>query len=206
MSDPTKKSIVINTSFLSSSGAGSELGSGASKNKSRKHTRQKIPDEVIKPSKLKQILLDKINAKRKAELTMTTAAATNSLSTKSTNHKKGSEFGGSGSRNGNVNGGIDKEKEARIFSDEFKKSLNFLDKYIQTKQTEKSDKHHHRQNSKTLRKTSGTNSTSLNEDILKSLHSNRNNHNNNHNTSPHRTQLNVNTQLYQINNNKIIKL
>jgi hypothetical protein len=198
MSDPTKKSIVINTSFLSSSGPGSELGSGASKNKSRKHTRQKIPDEVIKPSKLKQILLDKINAKRKAELTMTTTAATNSLSTKSTNHKKGSEFGGS--VNGNVNGGIDKEKEARIFSDEFKKSLNFLDKYIQTKQTEKSEKHHHRQNSKTLKKTSGTNSTSLNEDILKSLHSNRNNNNNNnnnHNTSPHRTQLNVNTQLYQ---------
>jgi hypothetical protein len=195
MSDPTKKSIVINTSFLSSSGAGSELGSGASKNKSRKHSRQKISDEVIKPSKLKQILLDKINAKRKAELTMTTSAATNSLSTKSTNHKKGSEFGSSG--NGNVNGGIDKEKEARIFSDEFKKSLNFLDKYIQTKQTEKSDKHHHRQNSKTLKKSSATNSTSLNEDILKSLHSNRNNNNNNHNTSPHRTQLNVNTQLYQ---------
>jgi len=88
MSDPTKKSIVINTSFLSSSGAGSELGAGASKNKSRKHTRQKIPDEVIKPSKLKQMLLDKINAKRKAELTMATAAATNSLSTKPTNHKK----------------------------------------------------------------------------------------------------------------------
>jgi hypothetical protein len=200
MSDPTKKSIVINTSFLSSSGAGSELGSGASRNKSRKHTRQKIPDEVIKPSKLKQILLDKINAKRKAELTMTTAAATNSLSTKSTNHKKGSEFGGSGSGNGNANGGIDKEKEARIFSDEFKKSLNFLDKYIQTKQTEKSDKHHHRQHLKTLKKTSGTSSTSLNEDILKSLHSNRNNNNNNnnnHNTTPHRTQLNVNTQLYQ---------
>ena len=199
MSDPTKKSIVINTSFLSSSGAGSELGSGASKNKSRKHTRQKIPDEVIKPSKLKQMLLDKINAKRKAELTMTNAAATNSLSTKSTSHKKGSEFEGTGNGNGNANGGIDKEKEARIFSDEFKKSLNFLDKYIQTKQTEKSEKHHHRQNSKTLKKTSGTNSTSLNEDILKSLHSNKNNNNNNnnHNTSPHRTLLNVNTQLYQ---------
>ena len=202
MSDPTKKSIVINTSFLSSSGAGSELGSGASKHKSRKHTRQKIPDEVIKPSKLKQMLLDKINAKRKAELTMTTAAATNSLSTKPTNHKKGSgsgsDFGSSGS--GNANGGIDKEKEARIFSDEFKKSLSFLDKYIQTKQTEKSEKHQHRQNSKTLKKTSGTNSTSLNEDILKSLHSNRNKHSNNqgnHNTSPHRTPLNVNTQLYQ---------
>ena len=184
MSDPTKKSIVINTSFLSSSGVGSELGSAAVRNKSRKHTRQKIPDEVIKPSKLKQMLLDKINAKRKAELTMTTATATSTA----TNQKKGFDYGG-----------IDKEKEARIFSDEFKKSLSFLDKYIQTKQTEKSDKHHNRQNSKTLKKTSGTNSTSLNEDILKSLHSNRNNnnHSNNHITSPHPTQLNVNTQLYQ---------
>ena len=189
MSDPTKKSIVINTSFLSSSGVGSELSSGATRNKSRKHTRQKIPDEVIKPSKLKQILLDKINAKRKAELTMTTATAT--ATSTATNQKKGFDYGG-----------IDKEKEARIFSDEFKKSLSFLDKYIQTKQTEKSDKHHHRQNSKTLKKSSGSNSTSLNEDILKSLHSNRNNNNNNnnnnnHSTSPHRTQLNVNTQLYQ---------
>jgi hypothetical protein len=187
MSDPTKKSIVINKSFLSSSGSGSELGSGASRNKSRKHTRQKIPNEVIKPTKLKQMLLDKINAKRKAELTMTNAVATSAAAT---NHKK--EYD---------NGGIDKEKEARIFSDEFKKSLSFLDKYIQTKQTEKSEKHQHRQNSKTLKKTSGTSSTSLNEDILKSLHSNRNNnnhsHSHNHSTSPHQTLLNVNTQLYQ---------
>lgn len=198
MSDPTKKSIVINTSFLSSSGAGSELNSTASRNKSRKHTRQKIPDEVIKPSKLKQMLLDKINAKRKAELTMTTAAATNSLSTNPANHKKG--FTSRGDIITSTSGGIDKEKEARIFSDEFKKSLSFLDKYIQTKQTEKSEKHQHRQNSKTLKKPSGTNSTSLNEDILKSLHSNRNKHGNNqgnHNTSPHQTPLNVNTQLYQ---------
>jgi len=180
MSDPTKKSIVINKSFLSSSGSGSELGSRESRNKSRKHTRQKIPDEVIKPTKLKQMLLDKINAKRKAELTTTNGVATSAAAT---NQKKGYD-----------NGGIDKDKEARIFSDEFKKSLSFLDKYIQTKQTEKSEKHHHRQNSKTLKKNSGTSSTSLNEDILKSLHSNRNN---NINTSPHKTQLNVNTQLYQ---------
>jgi hypothetical protein len=197
MSDPTKKSIVINTSFLSNSGAGSELGSGAGRNKSRKHSRQKIPDEVIKPSKLKQILLDKINAKRKAELNITsTTLPVSHESTKHTKHK-GLDFGsGSGS------GSIDKEKEARIFSDEFKKSLNFLDKYIQTKQTEKSDKHQNRQHSKTLKKTSGPNTTSLNQDILKSLHNNNNNHHahhahNNHNTSPHRTQLNVNTQLYQ---------
>jgi len=207
MSDPTKKSIVINTSFLSNSGAGSELGSGAGRNKSRKHTRQKIPDEIIKPSKLKQILLDKINAKRKAELNMTsTTLPVLHESTKHTKHK-GLDFGSGSSSGSSSTGGIDKEKEARIFSDEFKKSLNFLDKYIQTKQTEKSDKHHHRQHSKTLKNTSGTNTTSLNQDILKSLHSNNhNNHNHNHNhnnthnihnTSPHKTQLNVNTQLYQ---------
>jgi hypothetical protein len=198
MSDPTKKSIVINKSFLSNSGAGSELNSGVSKNKSRKQTRQKIPDEVIKPSKLKQILLDKINAKRKAELTMTTASPSPSLSSDSTNHKKhrGYDSGRAGNSGSTNSGGIDKEKEARIFSDEFKKSLSFLDKYIQTKQTEKSEKRQDRQHSKTLKRASasGTTSTSLNEDILKSLHSNRNNNNN---TSPHKTQLNVNTQLYQ---------
>ena len=194
MSDPTKKSIVINKSFLSNSGAGSELNSGISKNKSRKQTRQKIPDEVIKPSKLKQILLDKINAKRKAELTMTTASPSPSLSSESTKHK-GNDYGRAGNSGPSNSGGIDKEKEARIFSDEFKKSLSFLDKYIQTKQTEKSEKRQDRQHSKTLKRASGTTSTSLNEDILKSLHSNRNNKNNN--TSPHKTQLNVNTQLYQ---------
>ena len=136
------------------------------------------------------MLLDKINAKRKAELTMTT----NQSSKEYTKPKKGFDFGG-GSGDGKGDGGIDKEKEARLFSDEFKKSLNFLDKYIQTKQSEKSDKHQDRQHSKTLKKASGTSSTSLNEDILKSLHSNKNN--NNHSTSPHKTQLNVNTQLYQ---------
>jgi hypothetical protein len=199
MNDPTKKSIVINKSFLSNSGAGSELNSGVSKNKSRKQTRQKIPDEVIKPSKLKQILLDKINAKRKAELTMTSAGPP-SLSSESINHKRhrGFDDGRAGNSGPTNSGGIDKEKEAKIFSDEFKKSLSFLDKYIQTKQTEKSEKRQDRQHSKTLKRASasasGTTSTSLNEDILKSLHSNRNN---NINTSPHKTQLNVNTQLYQ---------
>lgn len=189
MSDPTKKSIVINKSFLSNSGSGSELNSGATKNKSRKQTRQKIPDEVIKPSKLKQILLDKINAKRRAELTM--ASASPEISRESINHTKhkGNGHGRAGSSlNSNSGGSIDKEKEAKIFSDEFKKSLSFLDKYIQTKQTEKSEKRSHHQHSKTLKKASGT---SLNEDILKSLHNSRNN------TSPHKTQLNVNTQLYQ---------
>jgi hypothetical protein len=197
MSDPTKKSIVINKSFLSNSGGGSESSSSTTKNKSRKQSRQKIPDEVIKPSKLKQILLDKINAKRKAELTMasatphvSSASASTSASAKSSKHK-GLDFGiGNNGGSGNTNNGIDKEKEAKIFSDEFKKSLSFLDKYIQTKNSQKSEKNQHRQHSKTLKRASGT---SLNEDILKSLHNSRNNHN----TSPHRTQLNVNTQLSQ---------
>jgi len=43
MSDTTKKSIVINKSFLSSSGGSSE----PTKNKSRKQSRPKIPDDVI---------------------------------------------------------------------------------------------------------------------------------------------------------------
>ena len=197
MSDSTKKSIVINKSFLSGSNGSSE----STKNKSRKQSRQKIPDEVIKPSKLKQMLLDKINAKRRAELTM--ASATPPTYTPKQNdkdnikHKKhkglglglGIDYGGAG--DSNKSSSIDKEKEARIFSDEFKKSLSFLDKYIQTKNNEKSEKQQHsnsKSHSKTLKKASGT---SLNEDILKSLH------NSNHNTSPHRTQLNVNTQLYQ---------
>ena len=193
MSDPTKKSIVINKSFLSGSNGSSE----STKNKSRKQSRPKIPDEVIKPSKLKQLLLDKINAKRRAELTMASASASAAPLSYKDNSKynkthTGNNLGRSGG--GDTLGGIDKEKEAKIFSDEFKKSLSFLDKYIQTKNTEKADKRQHsHSHSKTLKRASGT---SLNEDILKSLHNSKHS-NNNHNTSPHKTQLNVNTQLYQ---------
>jgi len=195
MSDPTKKSIVINKSFLS----GSNGSSASTKNKSRKQSRPKIPDEVIKPSKLKQILLDKINAKRRAELSMASTSASASAAplsykdnAKYNKTHTGNNLGRAGG--GDTLGGIDKEKEAKIFSDEFKKSLNFLDKYIQTKNTEKADKRQHsHSHSKTLKRASGT---SLNEDILKSLHNSKNS-NNNHNTSPHKTQLNVNTQLYQ---------
>ena len=181
MSDPTKKSIVINKSFLSNSGAGSELRSD--KNKSKKHNRQRIQDEIIKPNKLKQILLDKINAKRKAEFTMSSSLPPPPPSSSNNiKHKNGVDYG------------IDKEKESKIFSDEFKKSLNFLDKYMQTKQTEKSDKQHNRQHSKTLKK---ENSTSLNQDILKSLHSNSRSNTNNINNINNSSALNVNTQLYQ---------
>ena len=202
MSDPTKKSIVINKSFLTGSSGSSE----PAKNKSRKQSRPKIPDEVIKPSKLKQMLLDKINAKRRAELNVTSATHRENEK-ENTKHKKhkglglgiglGNDYGRAGSSE--QTGGIDKEKEAKIFSDEFKKSLSFLDKYIQAKNTEKADKRQHshsnsHSHSKTLKRANGT---SLNEDILKSLHNNNNNNNRNHNTSPHKTQLNVNTQLYQ---------
>ncbi len=198
MSDSTKKSIVINKSFLSGSSGSSE----STKNKSRKQSRPKIPDDVIKPSKLKQMLLDKINAKRRAELTMASAtppisaSASTSASKENTKHKKHKgldlDYGRTGGGNNETPGGIDKEKEAKIFSDEFKKSLSFLDKYIQTKNSQKIEKNQHRQHSKTLKKASGT---SLNEDILKSLHNSKSS--NSHNTSPHRTPLNVNTQLYQ---------
>ena len=151
MSDTTKKSIVINKSFLSSSGGNSELNSGIKKNKSRKQTRQKIPDEIIKPSKLKQMLLDKINAKRRAELSMASAIPPPTYTPRqndkeNTKHKKhkglGLDFdhGRAGGGNTQIPGVIDKEKEAKIFSDEFKKSLSFLDKYIQTKNSQKSAK------------------------------------------------------------------
>ena len=204
MSDSTKKSIVINKSFLSGSSGSSE----STKNKSRKQSRPKIPDEVIKPSKLKQMLLDKINAKRRAELNMASATPPTYTTPKqnekeNTKHKKhrglGVDYGRAGSSEPTSGSGIDKEKEAKIFSDEFKKSLSFLDKYIQTKDSQKIEKNQHRQHSKTLKRASGT---SLNEDILKSLHNSKNNNHSHsqshsHSTSPHRTPLNVNTQLYQ---------
>ena len=65
MSDPTKKSIVINKSFLS--GSGNSNSSNVQK-KSKKNTRN-LSEELIKPNKLKKMLLDKINAKRKADQT-----------------------------------------------------------------------------------------------------------------------------------------
>ena len=66
MSDPTKKSIVINKSFLS--GSDSSYSSNAQNKKSKKNTRV-LSEEIIKPNKLKKMLLDKINAKRKADQT-----------------------------------------------------------------------------------------------------------------------------------------
>ena len=154
MSDPTKKSIVINKSFLS----GSDNSSNVQNKKSKKNTRN-LSEEIIKPNKLKKMLLDKINAKRKADQTsspsLISGGAINSKDT------------------------LDISKETKIFSSEFKKSLDFLDSYIGQKRNDK-------YKTKTLKKQNSSVSTSLNNDILKSLHSNNNNNNNNNNgTNPH---------------------
>ncbi len=139
MSDPTKKSIVINESFLS--GLSKRTGNYGSlienSRNLKKNSRYRLTDEIIKPNKLKKMLLDKINAKRKAEHT----------STRTLNDMESKE---------NIS------KESKIFSSEFKKSLDFLDNYVKTKNVDK-------YRSKTLRK---QNAASLNHDIIKSLHNN----------------------------------
>ena len=139
MSDPTKKSIVINKSFLS----GSTNSSNLQNKKSKKNTRN-LSEEIIKPNKLKKMLLDKINAKRKADQTSSPSL---------------------------VSGGkvdtLDISKETRLFSSEFKKSLDFLDSYIGQKRNDK-------YKTKTLKKQNSSVSASLNNDILKSLHNNSN--------------------------------
>ena len=148
MNDPTKKSIVINKSFLSGSVGSSS--SHAQNKKSKKNTRN-LSEEIIKPNKLKKMLLDKINAKRKAEQTSPATYVGSSS--------------GSGSNNANT---LDISKETKIFSSEFKKSLDFLDSYIGQKKTDR-----YNQKTKTLKKQNPSSpSTSLNSDILKSLHSN----------------------------------
>ena len=148
MSDPTKKSIVINKSFLSGSAGSSS--SNAQNKKSKKNTRN-LSEEIIKPNKLKKMLLDKINAKRKAEHSSPASSLSGSISSNNTNT-------------------LDISKETKIFSSEFKKSLDFLDSYIGQKKTDR-----YNQKTKTLKKqnpSSPSPSTSLNNDILKSLHSN----------------------------------
>ena len=159
MSDPTKKSIVINKSFLSGS---DKSNSSNIQKKSKKNTRN-LSEEIIKPNKLKKMLLDKINAKRKADQTSSPSL-----------------IGGSDSGNGIKNvDTLDISKETRIFSSEFKKSLDFLDSYIGKK---RNDKNKNKNN--TLKKQNT--STSLNNDILKSLHNNSNNQNQNHNHNNHK--------------------
>ena len=156
MSDPTKKSIVINKSFLSGSAGSSS--SHAQNKKSKKNTRN-LSEEIIKPNKLKKMLLDKINAKRKAEHSSPDGSLSGSSSSSS-------------SSNSNNTNTLDISKETKIFSSEFKKSLDFLDSYIGQKKTDR-----YNQKTKTLKKQnpyspSTSPSTSLNNDILKSLHSN----------------------------------
>ena len=156
MSDPTKKSIVINKSFLSGS---DNSNSSNIQKKSKKNTRN-LSEEIIKPNKLKKMLLDKINAKRKADQTSSPSLI-------------GGSDSGSGNGIKNVDT-LDISKETRLFSSEFKKSLDFLDSYIGQK---RNDKNKNKNN--TLKKQNT--STSLNNDILKSLHNNSNNQNHNHN-------------------------
>jgi hypothetical protein len=146
MTDPTKKSIVISKSFLS--GGDNSGSSNLQSKKSKKNTRV-LSEEIIKPNKLKKMLLDKINAKRKADQTSSLDLVTN---------KKIDT--------------LDISKETKLFSSEFKKSLDFLDSYIGQKRNDKSKP-------KTLKKQLPI--TSLNNDILKSIHNTNNNNNNNNN-------------------------
>ncbi len=142
MSDPTKKSIVINKAFLSGS---DNSGSSRTQNKKSKKNTRNLSEEIIKPNKLKKMLLDKINAKRKAEQTSSVSSFT-----------------------GDKADTLDISKETKIFSSEFKKSLDFLDSYIGQKRSEKNNN-----KTKTLKKQNPLSpSTSLNSDILKSLHTN----------------------------------
>jgi hypothetical protein len=166
MSDPTKKSIVINKSFLS----GIDNSSNIQNKKSKKNTRN-LSEEIIKPNKLKKMLLDKINAKRKADQTsspsLISGGAINSKDT------------------------LDISKETKLFSSEFKKSLDFLDNYIGQKRNDK-------YKTKTLKKQNSSLSTSLNNDILKSLHNNNINNVTNPHTlyPPNNINQSIQTQAY----------
>uniref|UniRef100_A0A6C0EWA3 Uncharacterized protein n=1 Tax=viral metagenome TaxID=1070528 RepID=A0A6C0EWA3_9ZZZZ len=169
MSDPTKKSIVINKSFLSGSDNYNSSTNPNQNKKSKKNTRH-LSEELIKPNKLKKILLDKINAKRKAEQYSSTSSSSNM------------------SGGGSSNDILDVSKETKMFSSEFKKSLEFLDNYVNQKKT---DNH----KTKTLKK---QNAGSLNHDILKSLHNNNNNKSNNSNVlfPPNISNQSIQTQAY----------
>ena len=153
MSDTTKKSIIINQSFLSGSNKGA---ASSGNNKVAKRNRPKLSDEIIKPNKLKKMLLDKINAKRKAEQTsaVSSSVVNNNNNTNNTN--------------------IDISKESKIFSSEFKKSLEFLDNYINTKnQNPKIKRANDNSHSKTLKR-QNIGSGSLTADILKSIQNSKN--------------------------------
>jgi len=173
MSDPTKKSIVINKSFLSGTDNYNAPTNPNINKKSKKNTRH-LSEELIKPNKLKKMLLDKINAKRKADLYSSTSSSSNNMS-------------GGGSNSISNNDILDVSKETKMFSSEFKKSLEFLDNYVNQKKTE-----NHK--SKTLKK---QNAGSLNNDILKSLHNNNNKSNNSHVLfPPNSSNQSIQTQAY----------
>jgi hypothetical protein len=104
MSDTTKKSIIINQSFLSGSSKGA---ASSGNNKVSKRNRPKLSDEIIKPNKLKKMLLDKINAKRKAEQTsaVSSSVANNNNNNNNTNNSDNSSSN-SNSINNSINNGI----------------------------------------------------------------------------------------------------
>ena len=171
MSDNTKKSIIINQSFLSGSGKGAAVSGN---NKVSKRNRPKLSDEIIKPNKLKKMLLDKINAKRKAE--QTSAASSDVVNNSKTNKTNNN------TNNNTNNTNIDISKESKIFSSEFKKSLEFLDNYINTKnQNPKIKRTNDNSHSKTLKR-QNIGSGSLTADILKSIQNSK--HSQQRNPSP----------------------
>ena len=174
MSDNTKKSIIINQSFLSGSGKGAAVSGN---NKVSKRNRPKLSDEIIKPNKLKKMLLDKINAKRKAEQT---SAASSDVVNNSKTNKTNNNTNKTNNNTNNTN--IDISKESKIFSSEFKKSLEFLDNYINTKnQNPKIKRTNDNSHSKTLKR-QNIGSGSLTADILKSIQNSK--HSQQRNPSP----------------------
>ena len=124
MSDTTKKSIVINKSFLSGSD-NSGTTSTIQNKKSRKNARI-LSEEIIRPNKLKKMLLDKINAKRKADY----GSYNNGQSGNNSVTSAGISITSKGSGIREKENSLDITKESKLFSNEFKKSLDFLDSYI----------------------------------------------------------------------------
>jgi hypothetical protein len=166
MSDTTKKSIVINKSFLSGSD-NSGTTSTIQNKKSRKNARI-LSEEIIRPNKLKKMLLDKINAKRKAEY--------GSYNNGSYGNNSVTSAGISVTSKGNgileKENSLDITKESKLFSNEFKKSLDFLDSYIGQRVNSSNYK---KNKNKTLKsQPTLTPQTSLHTDIIKSVHSNNN--------------------------------
>jgi hypothetical protein len=180
MSDTTKKSIVINKAFLSGSD-NSGTSSTIQNKKSRKNARI-LSEEMIRPNKLKKMLLDKINAKRKAEHGFYNSGLSGNNSVTSAGISVTSKGGGIREKETS----LDISKESKLFSDEFKKSLDFLDSYIGQRVNNSNNK---KNKNKTLKSQSTlTPQTSLHADIIKSVHSNNNQQHQQHQHQQHQQQ------------------